>query len=72
MCICARVAECSKRCNCVFERSVWENDITTFTAHYCQYICTSESLPHLARGQGNEGVTGCTDPHATVYVAERE
>jgi hypothetical protein len=72
MCICARVAECSIRCNCVFERSVLVNMITTFTAYYYQYTCNLESLPHLTRGQESEGVSASTNPHATVYLAKRK
>jgi hypothetical protein len=72
MCICARVAECSICCNCVFERSVLENVIATFTAYYCQYVCILESLLHLTRGQESEGVSACANPHTTVYLAKRK
>jgi hypothetical protein len=72
MCICARVAECSIRCNCVSERSVLEYTIITFTAYCYQYTCTFESLPHLTRGQESEGVSASTNPHATVYLAKRK
>jgi hypothetical protein len=59
MCKWVPVAERSKCCNCVFESSVLENVITTLTAHYCQYICTLESLPHFTRGHESEGVSAC-------------